>query len=683
MALTRSVITEAAELEALRPEWEALLARSAADEPMLSPLWLLAWWRVFGPVDGRRLATIVCRDGARLVGLLPLLVRTHWYAPGIPFRRVEVLGTGEDEADEICSEYVGAIAERGVEKTVAEALATTLAEGAIGAWDELVLTAMDGTTAMPGILAAALERAGLGAEVESIGSAPYIALPQTYHAYLSGLSSASRYLVTRATRDFERWAGGEVELRVAQTPAERIEGSRILFALHGERWGGGGAFASPRFRAFHDEVMPELFARGALELVWLTARGEPVAASYGILWQEKVYFYQAGRSLDVPRGIRPGIALHAMLVRRAIEAGRREYDFLAGRSRYKRQLAPSARGVVRLRAVRSADGVRERARLLCERGRAEGRMLRRTILEASLGSPPSRGPAPAPGPAAVLHGDLNMLRCFVDAGVHTVVLASDPDAPCFFSRHCGQRRVIADVHKEPEAALAELLALGRLFADRPVLFYGDDATLLLVSRHREALASRYRFAMPPAELLESLVDKVRFAALARAHGLPVPRTVTSSEARTAAEIARIIRAPYILKPFSHLGWRTSKAVRDLNVGPVKALRAESEEELARMIVRISSFSPDFVVQEYIPGGEEHVYSFHAYRDARGRTLGSFVGRKIRTYPRSAGASTYLELVSDPDLVRIGGDVLDRLDLNGVVKLDFKRDPRTGPSICSR
>src|SRR5262249_30851581 len=87
--------------------------------------------------------------------------------------------------------------------------------------------------------------------------------------------------------------------------------------------------------------------------------------------------------------------------------------------------------------------------------------------------------------------------------------------------------------------------------------------------------------------------------------------------------------------------------------------------------------PDFVIQEFIPGGEEQVYSFHAYLDGARRSLGHYVGRKIRTYPRSAGVSTYLELVDEPDLVRVGFDVIDRLGLVGVGQLDFKRHPRTG------
>jgi predicted ATP-grasp superfamily ATP-dependent carboligase len=270
-----------------------------------------------------------------------------------------------------------------------------------------------------------------------------------------------------------------------------------------------------------------------------------------------------------------------------------------------------------------------------------------------------------------------MLRCFAGTQVPTVVLSSDPDAPSFFSRYCGQRRLVADCVADPAGALADLRDLGRLHPGRPVLFYGDDAMLLLVSRNREELARRFRFSLPPAPLVEALVDKMRFADLGRELSLPVPRTVASTEHRTAAQIAGALPPPWILKPFCHLGWRTSPAVLGLGVGPVKALHARDEAELALMLERIESFTSDFVVQEHIPGGEEHVYSFHAYLDAGRRPLGHFVGRKIRTYPHRAGVSTYVELADQPELVRIGFEVLARLDYVGVVKLDFKRHPGSG------
>jgi CelD/BcsL family acetyltransferase involved in cellulose biosynthesis len=151
---------------------------------------------------------------------------------------------------------------------------------------------------------------------------PYIPLRATWEAYLAQLSSSHHYLVNRSLREFDAWAKaiGPVRLEVASDPASPTAGRAILAGLHGERWradGTEGVFASPRFRAFHDAVMPELLARDELELLWLTVGEAPVAAVYSLVWRGRTLFYQSGRRVDLPAKLRPGIVLHAHAIRRA------------------------------------------------------------------------------------------------------------------------------------------------------------------------------------------------------------------------------------------------------------------------------------------------------------------------------------------------------------------------------
>jgi CelD/BcsL family acetyltransferase involved in cellulose biosynthesis len=354
MALTVRVVDDVAELERSRAPWEALLARSAASSPMCSPTWLLAWWRVFGADGGRALRALLVCDGPRLVGLAPLLARRVRSAVGVPIRRIELLGSGEDEADEICSEYIGIVAARGDESAVADALAVALTGKTFEPWDELALCAMNGDSPFPFALAAALRARGCVARLEVTGTAHYIPLPASWDEYLAALPSSHRYLVRRSTRDLESWAGSSLSVHRATTTEDLPGAMAILEKLHTERWfaeGKGGVFDSARFRAFHSAVAPELLARGALDVTWLSANGEPIAASYDLIWDGKVQYYQGGRSLRVPRGVRPGIVLHARRIRDAIAAGVREYDFLAGNARYKRDLALAARPLVELVAT--------------------------------------------------------------------------------------------------------------------------------------------------------------------------------------------------------------------------------------------------------------------------------------------------------------------------------------------
>jgi CelD/BcsL family acetyltransferase involved in cellulose biosynthesis len=119
-------------------------------------------------------------------------------------------------------------------------------------------------------------------------------------------------------------------------------------------------FRSPLYLRFHDAVMRDLAQSGDLELHWLCARGEPVAALYGMHHAGKVYAYQTGRRTDLPGNLRPGAVLLALVIRRAIEKGRRELDLLADEAPYKLQFATRSRPLVQVRAARPSlvEGVR-------------------------------------------------------------------------------------------------------------------------------------------------------------------------------------------------------------------------------------------------------------------------------------------------------------------------------------
>jgi CelD/BcsL family acetyltransferase involved in cellulose biosynthesis len=377
--LSRHVLTDAASLEALRPEWEELLRDSGADEVTLAPDWMLTWHGVFGGLDGRRLCAVAWRDGGgRLVGLAPLLRRRVCYRGLVPFRRLELLGAGEPEADSICTEYLNVPARRGLERTIADALAQALTDRVVGSWDELVVPRLAGDQPMTALLVEALGRAGLTTTLETTGEAPYVPLPSTWDGYLKALPGEDRYFVKRTLRELETWGGASVRLQVARTAEELEQGKRLLIDLHRDRWNEvgpeAGTFRSERFLAFHGALWPRLLARGELELAWLNVGEKPIAAICNFIRGGKVSFYQCGRAADVPPKVRPGIALLLMVLRGHIEAGRREFDFLDGAVRYKRQLATATRPVVQLRAVRPCW--RERLRRLVEWGVERLRPLR-------------------------------------------------------------------------------------------------------------------------------------------------------------------------------------------------------------------------------------------------------------------------------------------------------------------
>jgi len=58
----------------------------------------------------------------------------------------------------------------------------------------------------------------------------------------------------------------------------------------------------------------------------------------------------------------------------------------------------------------------------------------------------------------------------------------------------------------------------------------------------------------------------------------------------------------------------------------------------------------------------------------GSLAAEFTGRKVRTWPIQFGHSTALEISDAPDVAELGREVVRRIGLRGVAKLDFKRGP---------
>lgn len=104
---------------------------------------------------------------------------------------------------------------------------------------------------------------------------------------------------------------------------------------------------------------------------------------------------------------------------------------------------------------------------------------------------------------------------------------------------------------------------------------------------------------------------------------------------------------------------------------------DSTHQLRRLWPRLADAGQEVLVQELVPGPESAVESYHAYVDAEGLVAGEFTGRKIRTYPLDYGLSCSVAISHAPDAMALGREVVSRLGLTGVLKVDFKRDPRGG------
>jgi predicted ATP-grasp superfamily ATP-dependent carboligase len=220
---------------------------------------------------------------------------------------------------------------------------------------------------------------------------------------------------------------------------------------------------------------------------------------------------------------------------------------------------------------------------------------------------------------------------------------------------------------EPELLLERLLGYARTQPEPPVLYYGQDSELLFVSRRRDPLQERFRFAIADRELVEDVVDKARFRELARRLELPAPRALHVDPAVVPPSDVDL-RFPLIVKPVAH-----GRGDWTVVAHGAKAVRVDGDAALRQLWQQLADAGVQVVLQELIAGPETRIESYHVYVDPAGDRAGEFTGRKIRTHPAAFGETTALEITDAGDVAELGREVTRRLGLRGVAKLDFKRD----------
>jgi len=264
-------------------------------------------------------------------------------------------------------------------------------------------------------------------------------------------------------------------------------------------------------------------------------------------------------------------------------------------------------------------------------------------------------------------GDMDLLRSVASTGVPCAVVTRPGAAP-LYSRHARSSLTWDDFSKNADQLVDALVHFGKAQPEHPVLFYEEDTHLLIVSRFRDRLEQAFRFVIADAPLVEGLLDKAQFQALAERHGLPVPAARRFNPA--VSDPAHLgLSFPIIIKPLTRLErWNDALGLR-------KALAAKNLEALRALWPQLRALDIDLLAQELVAGAEARIESYHCYVDRGGSVAGEFTGRKIRTFPAAYGHTTALEITETADVQRQGRAVVERLGLTGVAKLDFKRDPQ--------
>jgi predicted ATP-grasp superfamily ATP-dependent carboligase len=195
----------------------------------------------------------------------------------------------------------------------------------------------------------------------------------------------------------------------------------------------------------------------------------------------------------------------------------------------------------------------------------------------------------------------------------------------------------------------------------------------MLHAHRGRLDRYFLLLLNEPAVAEALIAKDRFQAFAESHGLPVPRALTWGQGPNAVADHP---GPVLIKPRNKHNWHDTVMCHQLFAGDGKA-RAFASGAAVRADPEVEVFHDQLTFQEYVPGGDEELWSYHGFADECSQVIASFTGRKVRTFPVDMGESAYIELARNDVLESLGRELVRRCPLRGPFKMDFKRDPESG------
>ena len=349
--------------------WSALEEQLGRAAPTTSWSWTDAWLSAYGDLVPHRFA--VAEFAGEPCGVVLVTKGVGRRHGPFPVRTVHLGTAGEPPGEGVYVEYNRVLVDPQHRAAFATALVQDLRRDS--SWHELHLDGFAPEDAEPFLATEpALEARRVPSPCTTLRGA---LVPEG--DVVAALRPSTRRKVRRSAEVLP-----DLAVEWAETPAAADDVLSELMVLHQRRWtaaGQPGAFSAPRFVAFHRDLVARLLPSARVLLLRVSSGGRTVGCLYHLVEGDRVLFYQSGFAQYDDKRVTPGFVTFALCMQACAERGFVEYDFLAGASRYKRELSNTTRELVwateqrpalRWSLARGAGALRARARGAAQRGSA-------------------------------------------------------------------------------------------------------------------------------------------------------------------------------------------------------------------------------------------------------------------------------------------------------------------------
>ena len=210
-----------------------------------------------------------------------------------------------------------------------------------------------------------------------------------------------------------------------------------------------------------------------------------------------------------------------------------------------------------------------------------------------------------------------------------------------------------------EGVVPGLLNLAKYLETKPAVLFTRDDEVVEISKSQEQLLQYYRFLLPDASIVETLMEKVKFSEFAGNAGLPIPKTEYITDKAGLLTIGSRIAFPIIVKPYL-----------------MHAIKVADDAELQTLSERLKPVNfRSMVAQEYIEGADDQLYFCFLLFNEHREIVRRMYARKLRQWPVSYGTTSLAVTIEDSMLALAVDQFRKAVNVRGFCSVEFKYDAR--------
>ncbi len=327
MELKLELVSDLETFRSLRLRWDRLVQASSRATYFATWNWLFTWWSIYRNVDMQlRIYCIYANN--RLIAILPLYAGRSRKYNLIGFTWLRFLGTGENEEEEVSTEYSDVICLDERVDEVIEFLRFCLTSGQIK-WDKLIFERVLDSSLIIRLLQDSTDSLRW---LRSLAGVRYIIdIEHGLEACKNGFDPTFRKKVEYYFRRIEHRGNYVFSLTTDHNRiADDLESLRELHTLRWRNKGRTGAFTSKKFLDFHREQMNYLMDQDGLYLLKLSHLDEDIAMLYAIGYKNRFHYYQSGFESTRYKSIAPGHLTINKSIEIAVKNRYKVFDFMLG-----------------------------------------------------------------------------------------------------------------------------------------------------------------------------------------------------------------------------------------------------------------------------------------------------------------------------------------------------------------